>query len=193
MRAIFGRPDDPSSAYILVLRGIDEDSVRYFEAHMRKYPTWGCLLFPEYEQTDYDARPPFYRTRVHCYYLDLRYSRETDSEILMEVNKYFPPYSDEDPLVEETAPKVETPPLMVSRLDKPDTIRICNELPFHRHRISPPEMADFTERLKREVLKQVLENPAYWVVSVCYTERGTKIDVKLEVCRHELVSMSKKE
>ena len=44
MRAILGKVDCPDSAYILVLRGIDEKTLEYYGYHLKKYDTPPSIL-----------------------------------------------------------------------------------------------------------------------------------------------------
>lgn len=95
MRAILGEIDKKDSAYILVLRGIDDSSLRYVENHSKKYPTWGCLLFPEYFQV---IESPFKKnfSPIHGVYCYSEFSKMDCESLRLWVKEKFPPYNEDD-------------------------------------------------------------------------------------------------
>lgn len=103
MRALLGEPDNPQSAYILVIRRIYEEGYTYWQNHKRLYPTWGCLLFPDYgevftfrpEIVDPIIGPEIIGGKIHCLF-SADYNKLSDFEIIGLVRRNFPMYSDED-------------------------------------------------------------------------------------------------
>lgn len=101
MRAIYGKPDYPDSAYILVLRGIDDESLTYLQSHSEKYPSWGCIIFPERGQLltklDKDENPIWRRFNeakgIHSIRLWGGYVE--DAEIIKFATKVYPPYNED--------------------------------------------------------------------------------------------------
>lgn len=96
MRAILGKIDCPDSSYILVLRGLSEDTSEYFYYHKEKYPTWGCLVFPD-EADDAMSENVVMFTPIHKVYAISYYKHVSDEKILKWVREAFPPFKDDDP------------------------------------------------------------------------------------------------
>ena len=104
MRAIYGKPDNPDSAYILVLRGIDDESLEYLQSHSEKYSSWGCILFPERNQpisTDYYEAGRLYPIWHRFYEAKGIHSiqnwglNEKDETLIESVTRTYPPYNED--------------------------------------------------------------------------------------------------
>lgn len=108
MRAIIGTPDKPCSSYILVIRGLDEKSIEYFMRHVKMYPTWGCILFPEYMENPMGVRLKMlekefvlHNSAIHRIFASDIYAIRSDVELVKDVKNAFPPYrEDDDPVLD---------------------------------------------------------------------------------------------
>lgn len=96
MRAILGRTNRPDSSYILVLRGLNHLAIKYFHYHVKKYPTWGCLVFPEIGEllTSPDITES---TSIHKVFVSVEYAHVSDVTLIKWVKEAFPPFEDDDP------------------------------------------------------------------------------------------------
>ena len=100
MRAILGTPDKPGSSYILVIRGLDEKSIGYFMRHVKRYPTWGCLVFSE-EGEILTSPEGIVPTPIHKVFVDKLYISVSDDTLIKWVKEAFPPYrEDDDPVLD---------------------------------------------------------------------------------------------
>lgn len=94
MRAILGKPDCPDSSYILVLRGLDLWAIKYFHSHVKKYPTWGCLVFPE--EGGILSSEGLVCSSIHRVFADERYASVSDGTLIKWVKEAFPPFSEDE-------------------------------------------------------------------------------------------------
>ena len=101
---IMGSVHDPSSSYILVLRGINEGSYRYFDYHVQHYPTWGLIIFPAFGQTEAPPRPSYIKEdAIHLICCKNGYSELFDTDLIDIVKREFPEYNEDgDPKVVST-------------------------------------------------------------------------------------------
>ena len=96
MRAILGKPDCPDSSYILVLRGLTApNTLDYFYYHVTRYPTWGCLVFPD-EGEILVEKEDIVSTPIHRVFTKESYIRVPDEIIIKWVKEAFPPFSEDD-------------------------------------------------------------------------------------------------
>lgn len=113
MRELLGKTNDPRSSHILVIRGFDYLSKQVYQDHFTRYPTWGCLLFPEFRQyispkdaDDFESLPC---DDIHKVF-NRSYASFADLPILDLVNKTFPSYDeDDDPVVPSVMDDKVTP------------------------------------------------------------------------------------
>ena len=103
MRAIYGKPDNPSSAHILIIRGVDAYSIDYFTEHVKKYPTWGLIL--TWDGDEYFAEAMIKtlpQTSIHQFVSNLF---SCDEDLIRYVLSRFPKYNEEsDPTTESYIP-----------------------------------------------------------------------------------------
>ncbi len=74
MRAIYGKPDNPDSSHILIIRGVDVYSIDYFTEHVKKYPTWGLILAWDADEVSYFAEAmvkTLPQTSIHQFVSDI--------------------------------------------------------------------------------------------------------------------------
>ena len=188
MRVILGKTDSPDSAHILVIRGIDIDSLDYFTKHKSAYPTWGVLLFPEYKQPKVLTSFPE-TTAIHRIFMDssVKFSECSDEQVLEVVEGLFPPYTDDDPVVplEDTSEDIGMLPSFSVTLQK-----------FQNHRrISRMELTSLPDDFERQVrivkndlLNALMEDDRFWKVEIDSSDiRGSiRVGVELAVCEvHE--------
>lgn len=95
MRSILGKPDCPDSAYILVLRGIMEYTLEYFSHHVKEYPTWGCLVFPD-EDEKLISPGTLASTPIHKVFVEEKYVSVSDDTLIKWVKEAFPPFHDDE-------------------------------------------------------------------------------------------------
>lgn len=98
MRVIYGELDNPSSAHILIIRGIDVDSINYFKEHIKNYPTWGCILASDIKNPLFDKAmvKVLPQTPIHQIILEVP---DNDEELISYVWRKFPKYDeDSDPV-----------------------------------------------------------------------------------------------
>lgn len=98
MRPIFGVPYQPESSYILILRGIDDESYRYYIEHQKLFPHWGCVVVCEIgQETSWHTESS---TGAFLYDTSSHYKTLLDDEVIKIICEKFPPYEDdEDPIV----------------------------------------------------------------------------------------------
>lgn len=175
MKAILGKPDCPDSSYILVLRGLTIPTLDYFYYHVKRYPTWGCLVFPD-EGEILEASEDIVSTPIHRILYEIGYTRVSDETIIKWVKEAFPPFSEDD---------MESFPVM----DKPDVT--CIEVPpsgklsrFDSHRvISAVELRMPFDGLvvengisacKGEIFRRISEIPELWDINLYEDPHGDK-------------------
>lgn len=166
MRAIYGKPDNPSSAHILIIRGVDAYSIDYFTEHVKKYPTWGLIL--TWDGDEYFAEAMIKtlpQTSIHQFVSNLF---SCDEDLIRYVLSRFPKYNEEsDPTTESYIP----PPISCMRSEPRFPLLLrgrqkisimmlramgCTSIPTCVDDI--PE--DVLRNLKREMIGKLLE-PEY--------------------------------
>lgn len=201
MRVIKGKINEPNSARILVIRGIDPESLNYLLEHTKKYPTWGCLVFPEKGVTVASiyrhhqsgsihqlitAAPPFVAN----------FASETDELILKFVDEKFPPYiEDDDPIVYDDPPTVRLPPPeRIPRFEEsrhfgyPKNLLDRTSKLIVSSSISPKEIFFSGEkaedlaigRLKNQLLTELIKGDIFDIQKVAKPYGGTNIIVKFK-------------
>lgn len=180
MRVILGQLHKPDSSYILVLRGLDEEAMSYFCEHEKKYPTWGCLLFPDIGEELKEELSPAVVTPIHRLYVDADYTGISDKTLLKWIKERFPPFSEDA----EDDMRIKEPPLGIRKLRT-----------YHaQHKLletSPLRLA-FEERIsltieecKKVVLKELFASPFAWDIQIVgcdmEAEGSTTVIVKLNV------------
>lgn len=189
MRAILGKPDCPDSSYILVLRGLDLWAIKYFHSHVKKYPTWGCLVFPD-EGEMLSSPEGLVSSPIHKVFVDERYVSVSDGTLIKWVKEAFPPFSEDE---------------MESSCDmgKPGSDHTAISIVRERIRsvssdsvISAMELARLSSvfkderfinegvrRCKEEVLRKILDSPEFWNVDISTNEYtgDMRISVRIDV------------
>lgn len=166
MRAIYGKPDNPSSAHILIIRGVDAYSIDYFTEHVKKYPTWGLIL--TWDGDEYFAEAMIKtlpQTSIHQFVSNLF---SCDEDLIRYVLSRFPKYNEEsDPTTESYIP----PPISCMRSEPrfPLLLRGRQKISIMMLRAMgctsiPTRVEDIPENilrdLKREMIEKLLE-PEY--------------------------------
>lgn len=196
MRAILGKPDCPDSSYLLVLRGLDLWAIKYFYSHIKKYPTWGCLVFPE-EGGSSPLPEGLVSSPIHKVFVDKRYVSVSDGTLIKWVKKAFPPFSEDE---------------MESSCDmgKPGSDHTAISIVRERIRsissdsvISAMELARLSSvfkdgcfidervrRCKEKVLRKILDSPEFWDVDLSTDDctGDTRISVRIDVGISEKVT-----
>ena len=149
MRAIYGKPDNPDSSHILIIRGVDVYSIDYFTEHVKKYPTWGLILAWDADEVSYFAEAmvkTLPQTSIHQFVSDLD---PTDAESYIPTPPPFPCSRSEPrfPLLLRCRQKI---PLITFRAMGCTSIPTCVD--------DIPE--DVLRNLKREMIGKLLE-PEY--------------------------------
>lgn len=189
MRTILGDIGDPGSAYVLVCRGIDENTADFVRRHAEKFPHWGVLVFPELSQTTLHGT--FSPSKgIHRIYGDFtRFNSFSDRELIQFVLKEFPPYMEDYPVI----PEISVPPLeFFERTGRFETL--CVDYMFEPHEVytllsagklhsSPDEIVkEYVNRLKREILAKVFNSKKFWKIETPPIDGSpVKISVRLDV------------
>lgn len=184
MRAILGEVDKKDSAYILVIRGIDVDSVKYLEYHSKKYPTWGCLLFPEFmAAADSSYKKDF--SDIHKVFSLSTFSPLEDGELIEWVKANFPPYNeDEDDEVKADDVVIGFDPAMDIKLPKV-------EIPFPPiPRFRPMETKTVTARMQVSA-KDYLVEPRLSGMLEHETKRKVYLKLMEELIKNNLIKIEK--
>lgn len=192
MRPIYGTPDKPNSEHILIIRGIDLDSLTYFRMHKDKYPTWGCIIVREEGQIEHHcAVRDKDNTSIHQVITDMDFQCRSDYAIVTRLLKKFPKYSDsDDPLIEEESTESsiskalglgsmlkDLPPLEVR--DFPPPTHTARPIPTHgllyhasaritREQLhfsrDPDGIKSMTiEKLRREICDKFIKDDSLWL------------------------------
>lgn len=169
MRAIYGKPDNPSSAHILIIRGVDAYSIDYFTEHVKKYPTWGLILAWDGDELSYFAEAMIKtlpQTSIHQFVSNLF---SCDEDLIRYVLSRFPKYNEElDPTDTESC---IPPPVSCMRSEPrfPLLLRGRQKIPLITFRAMgctsiPTCVDDIPEdvlrNLKKEMIGKLLE-PEY--------------------------------
>lgn len=157
MRAILGVPDCPDSSYILVLRGFGNATLEYFRYHVKKYPTWGCLVFPNDRGP---IPPPISLTTevspIHRIFEEKYFA--SDTEIIKWVKESFPPFSEDEmgsvPYREEGDLKIDTRSVI--------TAMELAGLFTHKYEF----ISGCVHTCKDRILRKVLEMPEFWDIDL---------------------------
>ena len=171
MRAIYGKPDNPDSSHILIIRGVDVYSIDYFTEHVKKYPTWGLILAWDADEVSYFAEAmvkTLPQTSIHQFVSDIF---SCDEDLIRYVLTRFPKYNEDlDPTDAESY--IPTPPPFPCSRSEPRfplLLRCRQKIPLITFRAMgctsiPTCVDDIPEdvlrNLKREMIGKLLE-PEY--------------------------------
>lgn len=169
MRAILGKPDCPDSSYILVLRGIDMDSAEYFARHVKEYPTWGCLVFPDVGER---LMVPFTvgNTSIHKRFAGTGYSAVSDENLIKWVKETFPPFiEDEEDTSSDKVEKSGVYPTadFCKEVKTLSAIRSISLEEIYHALFSKDEFIHReVEMCKSEIVRKLLAIPEFWDVRI---------------------------
>ena len=177
MRAILGKVDCPDSAYILVLRGIDEKTLEYYGYHLKKYYTWGCIVFSEMNEAERSFDVPV--TSIHKIFSGRSFASASDEQLIEWVRRNFPPFlDDEGELTEPEFPTFE------KKSERLNYTRVIDGM------ILADTFLDKKELIEREVLNckkgildKILSESNFWETKLSMMEGtgGMKVQVSLNV------------
>lgn len=189
MRAILGKPDCPDFSYILVLRGLDHLAIKYFHSHVEKYPTWGCLVFP-----DEGEAPPLLKdivfSPIHKIFADEKYVSVSDGTLIKWVKEAFPPFSEDEmesscdmgkPGSDHTAISIVRERI---RSISSDTVISAMELARLSSIFKDERFIDEgVRRCKEEVFRKILDSPEFWDVDLSTDDctGDMRISVRIDV------------
>lgn len=187
MRPILGEPNEPGSSYILVLRGVEAVSIAYLEQHSKAYPTWGCLIFPEFKE---ELKPCYslpVSAGIHKVFCDVIYSGYSDLMILKVVKEMFPPYTEDDPVVDYKSEK----PSKVRELIEPSRVfnlsgsaeaSAANIMLLGADKVKE----HLVHTLKGNIFRKLAEDSSYWdVKEIAQSDGSISIAVTLRVAPPE--------
>lgn len=164
MRVIYGKLDNPSSAHILIIRGVDAHSIDYFTEHVKKYPTWGLILTWDGDELSYFAEPMIKtlpQTSIHQFVSNIFPS---DEDLIRYVLSRFPKYNEEsDPTDTESYIPIP-PPFTCSRSEPrfPLLLRGRQKISIMMLRAMgctsiPTRVEDIPENVLRSLKKEMIE------------------------------------
>lgn len=180
MRAILGKPDCPDSSYILVLRGLNHLAIKYFHSHIKKYPTWGCLVFPD-EGEILSSPEGLVSSPIHRVFIDERYVSVSDGTLIKWVKEAFPPFSEDEMESSCDMGKPDSDHTAISivreriRSISSDSVISAMELA----RLSSVFIDERVRRCKEEVFRKILDSPEFWDVDL--STDGCTGDMRISV------------
>lgn len=189
MRAILGKPDCPDSSYILVLRGLDHLAIEYFHSHVKKYPTWGCLVFPD-EGEILSSPEGLVSSPIHKVFVEGRYVSVSDGTLIKWVKEAFPPFSEDEmesscdmgkPGSDHTAISIVRERI---RSISSDTVISAMELARLSSVFKDECFIDEgVRRCKEEVFRKILDSPEFWDVDLSTDDctGDMRISVRIDV------------
>lgn len=189
MRAILGKPDCPDSSYILVLRGLNHLAIKYFHSHVKKYLTWGCLVFPD--EGEMPSLPEgLVSSPIHKVFVDEKYTFVSDGTLIKWVKEAFPPFSEDEmesscdmgkPGSDHTAISIVRERIrsissgsVISAMELARLLSVFKDERFIDERV---------RRYKEEVLRKILDSPEFWNVDISTNEYtgDMRISVRIDV------------
>lgn len=189
MRAILGRTNCPDSSYILVLRGLNHLAIKYFHYHVKKYPTWGCLVFPD-EGEILSSPESIVASPIHRVFVDEGYVYVSDGTLITWVKKVFPPFSEDEmesscdmgkPGSDHTAISIVRERI---RSISSDSVIPAMELARLSSVFRDKRFIDEgVRRCKEEVFRKILDSPEFWDVDLSTDEctGDMRISVRIDV------------
>lgn len=176
MRAILGKPDCPDSSYILVLRGPTlPDTLDYYYYHVKRYPTWGCLVFPE-EGEILSELEDIVSTPIHRVFTKESYTSVSDAKLIQWVKECFPPFSEDDIESSRVTDKldvdcIEVPPS--GKMRRFDSHRVIPAVEL-RHAFDSLVVENGISACKSEIFRRIFEIPELWDINLYEDPHGDK-------------------
>ena len=156
---------------------------------LKRYPTWGCLVFPD-EGEILEASEDIVSTPIHRILNEIRYTRVSDETIIKWVKEAFPPFSEDDMESSCDMGKPGSDHTAISilrertRIVSSDTVISAMELARLSSVFKDGRFIDEGVRgCKEEVLRKILDSPEFWDVDLSTDEctGDMRISVRIDV------------
>lgn len=187
MRAILGKPDCQGSSYILVLRGLlDVATLVYFNYHAKKYPTWGCLVFPD-EGEMLPSLEGIVLSPIHRVFADEEYVYVSDGTLIKWVKELFPPFSEDEEsfcgMGKHGSDHMATPLRERIRSIRTDSVISAMELARLPSAFKDNFIGAEVRRCREKVTQKILDSPEFWDIDLSTDEYtgAIRISVRIDV------------